>query len=76
MDRKVLLPSDVLVASQIIELGENPKMEKDKVLPCGENPKTKQNMHTTFCIESAGWREYQCTKEGHYAEVVVAWLGG
>ena len=53
MDRKALLLSDVLVASQIIEMGENPKMAVDKVLPRGENPKTKQNMHTTFSTEFA-----------------------
>ena len=70
MDRRALLLSDVLVASQIIDLGRNPKIAEGRVIPRGENPKTKQNMLTTFCTESAAWR-YQCTKGGRYAKAVV-----
>ena len=73
MSRNVTGFCDVLVASQIVDYGDRPRVEhggfyqRDAIVP------TKTTLRNTFCKDDTGW-EFPCTKTDQKAKVVVGRL--
>ena len=73
MSRNVTGFCDVLVASQIVDYGDRPRVEHGGFYPRGAVVPTKITLRNIFCKDDTGW-EFPCTKTDRKAKVVVGRL--
>ena len=74
MDRNYRF-GDVLVAQQVTDYGERPRIEKKTIVPRGQTLNTDETLKDIFCRNSVGWK-FQCTKgvQGRRAKPVIGQL--
>lgn len=63
MDRKAVHFCDVIVARQIVDYAERPKMVEGKLLHRGQILSTKKTLTNIFCKNTRDW-EFRCTVTG------------
>ena len=73
MDRDAHKVCDVLVATQIADLGDRPRFQGDGIYPRGDVIGTRATLRNIFCKDDTGWH-FQCTKGGRAAKVIVGQL--
>ena len=73
MSKDVTKFCDVLVASQIVDYGDRPRVEHEGFYQRGAIVPTKTTLRNIFCKDDTGW-EFSCTKTDQKAKVVVGRL--
>lgn len=70
MDRKAVRFCDVIVARQIVDYAESPKMVEGKFLHCCQILRTKKTLMHIFCENTGDW-DFQCTMTGERRPRVI-----
>ena len=73
MDENVVRFCDVLVANQIIDYAERPKIVDGKLQHRGQILNTKKTLDKIFCKDTTGWK-FACTKGDRLAKPVIGKL--
>ena len=73
MSRNATKFCDVLVASEIVDYGDRPRVEHGGFSQRGAIVPTKTTLRNIFCTDRTGW-EFFCTKTNQKAKVVVGRL--
>ena len=73
MNRDAHKVCDVLVATQIADLGDRPRVQEGGIYSRGDVIGTRATLRNVFCKDDTGW-EFQCTKTGREAKVIVGQL--
>jgi len=73
MDRNAVRFCDVLVAEQIADYAERPRIQEGGIYPRGQILNTKDGLKNIFCKDRVGW-QFRCTNEGRFAKLVFSQL--
>ena len=73
MDMNAVNFCDVLVAKQIADLGDRPRVQEGGIYSRGDLVSARTTLKNIFCKDSTGWH-FECSKSGREAKVIVGQL--